>query len=163
MILELNIAKNCFFLSKQIYFIIFNIYSMKKIIIFTVVFITLATSIFVVSCKKEASVQEKKNVIKQGLVINESNYKEYLDILGVDFFFKHVTNTITSQNGFKVKYVLSAVNGYGKKQEVTFDSWDAACEHAKACNEKFPDWWTDWQIDGAKIDCPCFKINCYAK
>ena len=142
---------------------------MKKIILFIVVIIALTTTIFVISCKKENNTVETKKVSTtpvtnngKGLIIDESNYKDYLYIQGVEFFFK-VKNSTISHNGAKVKYVLSAVNGRGVKQSVTFDSWDAACKHATACNNEFPGWWTNWEIDGSNIDCPCFKINCYAK
>lgn len=68
---------------------------MKKIILFVIVFIPLTLTIIFISCKKEKNTIEKNktsinhvNNNLKGLIINESNYKDYLDDPDVVFFFR---------------------------------------------------------------------------
>lgn len=119
---------------------------MKKIIIFTVVFITLATSIFVVSCKKENYTDKTKNT-----------NNEYMSTPEFAFFYSNYDNKKVINNS-KAKVTLKC-ECKGDVLDREFDTWDDACEWAKKCNATYPLSYTNWTIDDKSINCSCFN-NC---
>ena len=140
---------------------------MKKIIIFTVVFITLATSIFVVSCKKENNhngntpINPIKNNVKE-LIINESNYKDYLDDPDVKFFFQDLS-VAGIYDGESKSYIYTlCVTGLKGRMCRDFKSRDAACAWGAYCQIYRPHW-SYYTINNETWDCVCRGIGCLAK
>ncbi len=126
----------------------------------------LATIIFY-SCDKENKVENTgkvKSVSKGELIINELNYKEYLDSPEVKFFFQDVKVAgIYEPEDAKGNVTLCVQKTSGGKLCQDFKTTDDACIWGAYCQAMRPYWYYNYMIGNQTWDCVCRGIGCLSK
>jgi len=119
-------------------------------------------------CDKENKVENTdkvKSVSKGELIINELNYKEYLDSPEVKFFFQDVKVAgIYESEDVKGNVTLCVEvisEGYTLCRD--FKTHDAACMWGAYCQAMQPLWYTNYMIGNQTWNCVCRGIGCQSK
>lgn len=120
------------------------------------------------SCDKENKVENTskvKSVSKGELIINELNYKKYLDSPEVKFFFQDVKVAgIKKAEDAKSNVTLCVQKtSDGKTLCQDFKTTDDACIWGAYCKSMRPYWYYNYMIGNQTWDCVCRGIGCLSK